>query len=380
MPGLRGSAAEGENCTLNNTKGYFLADGVRIYTNGNHEYRIRKGIWNFNEAAINVANQSPELQSDVAYLVQELSEGRAVDVDGSGVAGVFGDTTGKNIVELLETLHERKFLRRSDELARARVLEQLMGGGVLNHNGPDFKKNGEILWFADTQSGRTKGEAIAADAELPFRIVNKTLVDGLIEDNLCDETDAVSYRQRMEHYRSLFAEGACIAGCFEYPSLVFLRNLNRLAITFSKPMVIGFIDGPFISVLAIKPTETACFECFEQRQLARIQDSNAYNNFAKATMRYPRNEHGTAINPLIHLLSSAVLFECALISSAGTSRIGARVVSVYLPILEIQVQDLLRIPYCPACGFSARAYTEELYTSSKAIVDEILGTINSGSA
>jgi len=46
-----------------------------------------------------------------------------------------------------------------------------------------------------------------------------------------------------------------------------------------------------------------------------------------------------------------------------------------VPLMEIQVQRLLRVPFCPACGFVAEAKMEEMYTSSKKIVDRVVDRI-----
>ena len=43
--------------------------------------------------------------------------------------------------------------------------------------------------------------------------------------------------------------------------------------------------------------------------------------------------------------------------------------------MELQVEDILRVPYCPACGTIAKAQIDEMYTSSKKLVDTILEKI-----
>jgi hypothetical protein len=62
-------------------------------------------------------------------------------------------------------------------------------------------------------------------------------------------------------------------------------------------------------------------------------------------------------------------------SSLGMTRLSGRMISVYQPLLEIQVQDLLRVPHCPACGFISKAQVDEMYTSSKRILTDMMGKI-----
>src|SRR5690606_25529144 len=126
------------------------------------------------------------------------------------------------------------------------------------------------------------------------------------------------------------------------------------------------------SVLAAHPTQTGCFECYEQRMLARQQDTLVYHEFVRSTARSNGRGGGPESAPALHLLASAALPEAFLHASACMSRLAGRVINMYLPLLEIQVQDLLRVPYCPACGFVAKSQMNELYTSSKRLVDEML--------
>ena len=154
----------------------------------------------------------------------------------------------------------------------------------------------------------------------------------------------------------------------------FLRNLNRLLIRLEKPLILGLIDGPFITALSTLATDTGCFECFEQRMLARLEDTAIYQQFVDATAGVTAAS-GAWTAPQLHALISAVISEGYLYATVGMMRLAGRVVNIYLPLLEIQVQDLLRVPYCPACGYVARAQMNEMYTSTKRLVDDMLHRI-----
>jgi thiazole/oxazole-forming peptide maturase SagC family component len=120
-------------------------------------------------------------------------------------------------------------------------------------------------------------------------------------------------------------------------------------------------------------TDTGCFECFEQRMLARLEDTQVYHQFVQATGGAAAT--GPWLSPQMHVLTSLVLSEGFLWSTMGLMRLAGRAVSIYLPLLEIQVQDLLRVPYCPGCGFISKAHMDELYTSSKRIIADMMGKI-----
>ena len=134
------------------------------------------------------------------------------------------------------------------------------------------------------------------------------------------------------------------------------------------------MDGPFVTLLSTLPTETGCFECFEQRMLARLEDTLVYHQFVESTSGAAAPPERW-LSPGMHMLTAAVISEGFIYSSIGMQRLAGRIINVYLPLLEIQVQDLLRVPYCPACGFVATAAMNELYTSTKRLVSEMLDKI-----
>src|SRR5262249_6876375 len=139
----------------------------------------------------------------------------------------------------------------------------------------------------------------------------------------------------------------------------------------------GLIDGPFISALSTFATETGCFECFEQRMLARLEDTLVYHQFVQATTAGGgAAASGPWLSPQLHVLTALVISEAFLWSTLGMMRLAGRSVSIYLPLLEIQVQDLLRVPYCPACGFISKAHVNEMYTSSKRLVADMMAKID----
>lgn len=73
--------------------------------------------------------------------------------------------------------------------------------------------------------------------------------------------------------------------------------------------------------------------------------------------------------------ATIALQEAFLIEGIHKAKLAGRVLNIFVPMLEIQVQDLLRVPYCSACGHIAKAEYEEMYTSSSKIVEKLLSTV-----
>ena len=53
-----------------------------------------------------------------------------------------------------------------------------------------------------------------------------------------------------------------------------------------------------------------------------------------------------------------------MVQKIGKAKLAGRVLNTYVPLMEIQVQPLLRVRFFPACGFVAEACIEEMYSSS----------------
>lgn len=154
------------------------------------------------------------------------------------------------------------------------------------------------------------------------------------------------------------------------------RNINRVSIELKKPIIMSFIDGPFITTLSTLPPKTGCLECFEQRILSRLEDHVLYHKFIESDFK-PSDECHKSIIPLLNIMTNMVISEGFLINNFNTCKIEGRVLSIFVPTLEIQSQDLLRVPFCQACGNISKAKLKEINISTRNIVDGILEDINS---
>lgn len=74
---------------------------------------------------------------------------------------------------------------------------------------------------------------------------------------------------------------------------------------------------------------------------------------------------------LMDLLANLSFAEGFMYSVIGASRFAGRLLSIYLPTLEIQMQNILRAPFCEACGTVSKAQFRELNISSRKIIDDL---------
>lgn len=350
-----------------------LKEGVRVFRTGG-EVRFRKGVWSFNEAVLKLAGQSEPVvrffEQLADLLLGEGSCDTAKLARESGVAG--GEQTF--CLEILEGLVQQQYLYRGEHLDRTRIVSALLGGNLSGFE-EYIGKPRPVLFFSDSAYAENAAKTMAKETRLPLDFLAPKVLEELATVDLTTRTDAVAHKEAESRLEPHLSGYTAVLACLASPNLSMLRNLNRLLIRAEMPLIIGLIDGPFITVLSTLATRTGCFECYEQRMMARLEDTLAYKEYVKNTATSSLQQAGSWFSPPLHMLTAFVLSEGFLYSTLSTLRLGGRVVSAYLPLLEIQVQDLLRVPYCPACGFISKSKMNEMYTSSRRLINEMMDAV-----
>jgi thiazole/oxazole-forming peptide maturase SagC family component len=351
---------------------YRLAEGLRAYRSG-EEIRLRKGVWNHKEAILRLAGLEERDARVLGAVCDAFLQGREADLNVIvRDLGLKAEDVGP-ICGLLESLKQQQFLNEAKRGDVSEAVRALLGGNLTG-----FEERAApprpVLFFSDNNYAREAAKTLAGEIGLPLDVIDDKTLQALAMADLTTRTDAVEYMQTVAEFGKLFQSYRCVLGVVASPNVSLLRNLNRLLVGAEKPLILGLVDGPFLHALSTLATETGCFECFEQRMLARLEDTVVYHQFVQATGG-GTNSGGPWLSPQLHTLTATVISEAFLYSTLGMMRLAGRIVSVYQPLLEIQVQDLLRVPYCPACGFISKAQVNELYTSSKRIMTDMMAKI-----
>ena len=356
---------------------YRLKEGVRIFYNNDEEIRFRKGVWSYNEAIIKLEGQEEKVKKFFTLVIDRLNKTDEADVRHiAGEVGA-GPKELRSYCEILDTLKGQGFLYVSGDKEIERIVSSLMGGNISGFEEYIYDAR-PVLLVSDNEYAKEAAKMIAKQIKLPLDIMDKQTFSEIAQMDLTTKAEAVDYLKNLEKYQPVFSAYACVIGSLVAPNVSLLRNLNRILIKLEKPLILGFIDGPFMSLLSTIVNQTGCFECFEHRMLARLEDTVVYHKFVQSNRNYNNRKEDIKTNiftPPVHMLTSAVITEGFLYATFSMMRLAGRIVNIYLPVLEIQVQDLLRVPYCPACGFVSKAQMNEMYTSSRKLVDEMLTNI-----
>ncbi|NMA85301.1 MAG: hypothetical protein GX962_15725 [Epulopiscium sp.] len=360
---------------MDNSKKFILAENVVIFNNRVDEVRVRRGIWNYEEAIISLDGLTNTMKEIVNGIMLTLDSGQEIDVDKILEDKRLLQYERDNIETLIIGLKEQGYIKDSEESKTTQLLYELLNGSIQGR----FLENDvylkPILFFGDSEDVKSYAVDMCNKMKLPIHVVSDEEYREIAKMDLTTRFDGYETSKDVKKLVKFIEPYSCIVGGIQKLNVSFIRNLNRALIEASKPLSMALIDGPFTTVFTIKPPETGCFECMEQRVFARMEDMQVYRRFVENTRDKVVSAKNSYVAPLMNSIVSTALFEGLMISGVGKSKLAGRVLNTYIPIMEIQVEDILRVPFCPACGTIAKARIEEMYTSTRKMVDKIIDNI-----
>lgn len=339
---------------------------------GDGRLRIRTGVWNYEEAIVDVSRESPAVAASVRAALRAAAAGPVTVADHLDAALL--PVERANVEKLFADLALAGVLvPAADRADQDAVTAALLGRLVSPYPTDGAAPTGEVLFLSDCAAATEQAGHLARGLRLGLTVMPEDTARRLGEVDLTSRIDGLGTEQALAELRSALAGVAALVTCFLRPALPLLRNLNRVVEGRDVPWVSAFVDGPFVSVVGLKSPHTGCFECFELRALARLEDHVTYHDFAGSPVGAAEPRRTDA--PMMSLLTVLAVTEGYLHAAVGASRFSGRVLSIHLPTFEIQTQDLLRMPNCPACGRVARQRVREINFNSRAVVDRIVSEV-----
>ena len=333
---------------------------------GDDVIRLRWGIWNFQEAALDLSRESPGVRKAMLDFFAKLTSGKSTpssfenDPDLSAIEAA-------NLEMVINELRQTGFLNfdrpedHGTQMARA-----LLGNLDLYRDAGSFEAR--VAFASDSTSAVDYMESQVPRLGISVDALPASFMQSLHDADFTSGMGGLPEVDRLELLCKQLEIYDSMIFCISRASILALRNLNRVMLKIKKPMIVGLIDGPFVTVTGCDVPATGCLECFEQRSLARLEDHVSYHQFARSGA-IGASSSGQA-NGVESLLCATLLNEAVLLCKMGVSRFIGRALSTYLPTYEMQAQDVLRIPTCPACGHVSRDISEEINFSSRVVIDE----------
>ena len=342
-----------------------LATSVRILAAEPNVIRLRWGIWNFQEATIDLRAEPKQVQRIVSHFFSSLAAGETADTSFANESSLSA-VEKANLQVAIRELRQAGFLSLERPADNGSEMARVLLGN-LNLYGSEANLNARVGFVSDSTTAISYIEDQAKLLSVNIDAAPEELMQILHTADFTSGMGGLGAARAMARLQEITVGYTSLVVCISWASILAFRNLNRLVMTACKPAVIGLIDGPFATILGVDTPATGCLECFEQRSLARLEDHVGYHSFIRsgAVQSGPGRANG-----IESLLCAFLMNEATLLSTLGTARFIGRALSVYLPTYEMQAQDVLRIATCPACGHVAKDIATELNFSSRIAIDQ----------
>ncbi|MDF0602558.1 TOMM precursor leader peptide-binding protein [Psychromarinibacter sp. C21-152] len=151
------------------------------------------------------------------------------------------------------------------------------------------------------------------------------------------------------------------------------RALNRICLAHGIPWMHVAVDGPFLLIGPLFDAQAggACYECLETRIMMNMRERESYLRYKRALAQ---GDVGTGPAPLVTavqaVLASYAALELLNFRLTGNGFTKGKVMSVYLPTMEIAFNEVLPLSGCPACGSSPERDDTQLYFDMRALLAE----------
>lgn len=348
---------------------YQLNSNVRI-VQFNEIFCFRKGIWDFNEATLDISQESQILKAVYCEMISALFKGQAIDItafeerlDAEDFAKLF---------QVVEALYYSDLLMKEDEQAiQENIMQILMGSSRFMAEAGRTMNTVPILFISDTDFVNDSALKLAEVMGINIKVASDELKLKLQTTDVSSRLDALTHRQNMQLLTKELQSYQAVVVCQERLNVTMVRHLNEVSVYLKQQLILGFVDGPFIHACTLNPPHTADFDSLERRVLARLQDHTLYQHFANQLL--PATQPvSQAFLPLLNILMNLVISEAFLVACTGNSKFEGRLLSIYLPTLEIQVQDILKMSNSQTQGALAKLRYEDQQIATREMVKDLL--------
>ncbi len=147
-----------------------------------------------------------------------------------------------------------------------------------------------------------------------------------------------------------------LVAAFERPHLRLLHLINRVCLQLEKPWLLAQIDGSFgIAGPLFSPPDTACYNCFR----TLLDTTVPSKDMAERYRRHLANGRDPSFFPGLpahcDLVAGYTTLGAVHFLARRTSFLLGRALMLDFGVMGLDLEDVLRLPRCPACSRSAPA-------------------------
>lgn len=202
----------------------------------------------------------------------------------------------------------------------------------------------------------------ALEQQYPLQIIveSESLHESLIgSDWLHHSLQFEEQLQQFQHWQNNFVVYLTAS---PNPHLAF--KLNKLLFALKCSWLFAVIDGPFLFVgPTFAASKAPCYECLEKRLSMNVRDSKSYQKYKNAIAfdKVIKKSEMPINGTVQQLLISHTALEAINFILAGKNFTDGRLLSIYLPTMEIEFHGVEPYHNCSTCVDSESKRQQELY-------------------
>lgn len=218
---------------------------------------------------------------------------------------------------------------------------------------------------------------INLEKNLPLRNINIIDINHKLMSILKDKDEAwmhnaLLFEEMIQHFTE-FKDSFFILA-FDHINPILAKRFNRIATALNINWIHAAIDGPFIFIGPLfESHKTACYECFETRVATNLREYHSYQKYktAIANNQVIRQSEFPMKNLLRNILISHLTHEIVNYTLTGCGFTKNKVLSIYLPTMEIAFNDFIKVSACQNCGSQTHRDDHQLYFDVQGLLKEI---------
>jgi len=182
--------------------------------------------------------------------------------------------------------------------------------------------------------------------------------------------DALALEKKLVEFTAL--ENCFVILAQQHVNPIISARFNLIAKELKLPWIHGAIDGPFLLIGPLfSAAQGPCYNCFETRISMNLREHTSYLKYKQALIsKNIYHDDSPIISPLVHLLASHLSLEILNYLATGTGFTRGKVLSIYLPTMEIIFNDILRVSGCHVCGSTEHRDNSQLYFDYQSLLEE----------
>jgi len=143
----------------------------------------------------------------------------------------------------------------------------------------------------------------------------------------------------------------------EHPNLQLAHTINRVCIRSETPWLHAVIDGNLGSIgPQFLPPDTACYNDYQSLTIAAAPSGAMARRYRKHVLDHPKTSFFVGLPAFTDVVAGHASIAASRFLLCGTSPWVGRVMTVDFDGMDIDVEDVLKLPRCPVCATGRSSY------------------------